>query len=96
MVAFICAVAMAFANIDLKPEISLDTVEAYDSAFVRIDDTWHPVEVDCEEGDAQCEVIFSDDPSLTPYPVYNTQNLNDPAKGSSTAKFIDGPVPSND
>jgi hypothetical protein len=94
MLAFICAVGVAFATVDLKPEPKMVMDDSYATMYVYTDG-WHTVEVDCELGDQECKVIFSQDPSRTPYQVYNSPNFGDLAEGDGIAKIIQGPPPSN-
>lgn len=95
MLAFICAIGVAFATVDLKPEPKLATDNSYATMFIRVNNAWHTVDVDCGEGTLNCKVIFLDDPSGTIYQVYNSQNLNDPAKGNGKLNQIPGSPPSN-
>lgn len=96
MLAFICAIGVAFATVNLKPEpkIAIDS-DSYATMYVRANNAWHSVEVECGVGTQDCKVIFTEDPSQTPYQVYNSQSLSDPAKGNGEIQFIEGPPPSN-
>ncbi len=92
MLAIIFAIGLTFAATNFKADPKNDN---YATMYVNIDDTWHEIEVDCETGTANCTVEFSEDPSLTPYQVYNSRSLSDAASGSAGVKQIQGPVPSN-
>lgn len=98
IVAIVFAIGMAFAttNFTLEPKGSPDVPNDLQATmFVRVNNNWHEVDVDCEDGDSLCQVTFSEDPEGNSYQVYNSQNINDPAFGSGSIKIIDGPVPSN-
>ncbi len=93
MMAMIFAIGLTFATVDPEPEIT--DIESYATMYVNVDGDWHEIEVDCETGNTECLVIFTEDPSGTPYQVYNSPSLNDEALGSEGIKPVDGPVPSN-
>lgn len=87
MIAMIFAIGMSFTTVDAVEE-------DYATKYVRIDNAWHTIDVTCGTGDDQCEVIFSQDPNATPYEVYNSPSLLNPALGNGQMKIIQGPVPS--
>lgn len=88
VMAMVFAIGMAFTNVDTA-------MDGYAEKYIRVDNTWRTVEVDCGTKTAECLVMFSEDPSATPHRVYNSRNLNDPALGTGVPTIIDGPVPSN-
>ncbi|MDL5513246.1 DUF6520 family protein [Arenibacter sp. M-2] len=89
MLAFIFAIALSFAFENATEEVD------YATKYVRVGSNWHAIEVDCGLGSSQCVVIFTEDTSETPYQVYNSQDLEDEALGSTDIKPIEGPAPSN-
>jgi len=95
MLAFICAIGVAFATVDMKPEPKVLADDSYATMYIRANNAWHEVEVDCGVGTEDCKAIFREDPLGTIYQVYNTQSLGDLAEGSGGIKQIDGPPPSN-
>ncbi len=95
MIAFLCAVGVAFATVDLKPEPKIASDTTYATMYIRANNNWHAVEVDCGEGLEDCQAFFTEDPSTTIYQVYNSKNLNDLAEGNGTLKPISGTPPSN-
>ena len=88
ILAMIFAVGMSFTTVN-------NSSEDYATKYVRAGNMWYHIDVECGQGLEDCEVIFTEDPTGTPYQVYNTQNLNDPAKGNGEYKLISGPAPSN-
>lgn len=96
MLILIGVVTMAFATVDLKPGPKMVTGDdSYATMYIRVNNAWHTIEVECGEGTSDCLVTFSEDPSSTIYQVYNSQSLADPAKGTGDVKVLDGPPPSN-
>lgn len=96
MLACIFAIGIAFGASGFQSKSDIWIKENQSSQFVRINNDWHPVTVDCQEGNEDCFVIYSEDPSATPYQVYNSRDLRDPAKGNGEIKLIEGQVPSGD
>lgn len=94
MMAMIFAIGLMFATVNPETEPNIPESDNYAAMYVNVNNTWHQIDVDCETGNRDCLVIFSDDPSGTPYQVYNSPSLNDKALGSRTIKKIEGPVPS--
>ena len=94
MLVLVCAIAMAFTSRDLKPEPKMVPDDSYATMYIYTD-SWHPIEVECGEGFQDCEVVFTSDPSGTRYQVYNTQDLQDLAKGNGDIKPIPGLPPTN-
>lgn len=88
VLALIFAVGMSFTTLS-------NSSENYATKYVHDGTMWHQIEVDCQTGTVDCKVIFSEDPTETPYPVYNSQSFNNPVKGSEGIKRIPGPAPSN-
>lgn len=95
MLAFICAIGVAFATVDLNPKSKLVTDASYATMYVFTNNAWHTIDVDCETGTSNCKVVFEDDPTGTPYQVYNSPNFSDRAEGSVELKIIPGAPPSN-
>lgn len=88
VLAMIFAVGMSFTTVNTS-------TEDYAIKYVNDGTSWHQIDVNCEQGINMCKVIFAEDPSKTPYQVYNTQNLEDPALGTARYKLVPGPAPSN-
>gem|GEM_PF-1985696 len=95
MLAFICAIGVAFATVDLNPEPKVVTDDSYATMYIRANNAWHAVEVECGDDQFDCKAFFTEDPSGTIYQVYNSQSLSDLAKGTGDLKPIEGPPPSN-
>ncbi len=62
MMAFICAIGMAFASANL--------VEDQSTGYIFKNDVWQPVTVDCGTGELTCEVKFSQNGQE--YPVFES------------------------
>lgn len=62
MMAFICAIGMAFASANLVKDQS--------TGYVFRNDAWQPVSVDCGVGDLNCEVKYSQNGQE--YPVFES------------------------
>ncbi|APS37443.1 DUF6520 family protein [Salegentibacter sp. T436] len=95
MLAIIFAIGLTFATVDPEPKPELSESDNYATMYVNIGNNWHEIEVECGNGDEECLVIFTEDPSGTPYQVYNSPNTNDEAFGTLNIKRVEGPVPSN-
>ncbi len=97
MMAMIFAIGLTFATVNPEPEPKpeIPENESYALMYVNIDGEWHEIEVDCEAGEANCRVVFTDAPSEGTFQVYNSQSLNDLAEGSTGVKETQTPFPSN-
>ncbi len=95
MMAIIFAIGLTFATVNPEPEPEMPESESYALMYVNIDGDWHEIEVDCETGTSDCLVIFTDAPSEGTFQVYNSQDLGDPAKGSTRVKETQTSFPSN-
>lgn len=70
MLAFIFAIGMSFAFVDATPE------DYYATGFIQLDGTWYQVDVDCDSGLDECQVILEGDESQIEYPVFDAPNGN--------------------
>ncbi|WP_339655863.1 DUF6520 family protein, partial [uncultured Salegentibacter sp.] len=95
MIAIIFAIGFSFATANTEPEPKMSETESYALMYVNIDGDWHEIEVNCEAGNSDCRAIFLDAPSEGTFQVYNSQDLSDPAKGSTGVKETQTPFPSN-
>lgn len=95
LMAMIFAVGLTFATVNSEPEPKISENENYALMYVNIDGAWHGIEVDCETGETNCRVIFTDAPTEGTFQVYNSQDLEDPAKGSTGVKETQTPFPNN-
>lgn len=70
MLAFICAIGVAFATVELTPE-----PEAPANDYVLIDGSWETIpEQDCSIGEKTCRVQFGEGGPI--YEVYDEKDLN--------------------
>ncbi|WP_231563257.1 DUF6520 family protein [Salegentibacter sp. Hel_I_6] len=77
MLAFICAIGMAFATTNLEPEIKVQNND-----YVLIDGSWEIIpEQNCEQGSNTCRVQFGQGGPI--YDVYDEMDLQT-KKNSST------------
>lgn len=77
MLAFICAIGMAFATVDLKPE---PVLQAQDYILLN-GNTWVSIpEQNCAEGQFTCRVQDGDN---GPYDVYDEMYDDEPKSSSS-------------
>lgn len=96
MMVMIFAVGLMFATVDSEPKLELSESDNYATMYVNIGNNWYPIEVDCGIGTNNCLAKFEEDPSPgTPYQVYNSEDLDDPAEGSVIIKQLEG-FPPND
>lgn len=97
MLAMIFAIGLTFATVDPEPKPEIPDNENYAIMYVHINGDWYDIEVDCKIGTSDCQVEFDEDPSPgTPYQVYNSEDLDDPAEGSAEIKELGGFPPTDD
>ncbi|MDT0677028.1 DUF6520 family protein [Autumnicola musiva] len=80
MMAFICAIGMAFT--------SADVVEDQSTGYIFRNDAWQPVTVDCGDGELNCEVKFSQNGQE--YPVFES-DLETMRTGGATEAILINP-----
>ncbi|SDR68399.1 hypothetical protein SAMN04487764_0237 [Gillisia sp. Hel1_33_143] len=79
MMAFIFAIGLAFANVDMKTEPVVETQD-----YVFINGSWEGIpEQNCAQGSATCRVQFGQGGPI--YDVYDEMNLST-LKNSNTTK----------
>lgn len=77
MLAFICAIGMASATVDLKPE---PNIQAQD--YVLIDGSWEAIpEQNCTAGEYTCQVQFGQGGPV--YEVYDEMDDEEPKASPS-------------
>ncbi|PKD19480.1 hypothetical protein APR41_16090 [Salegentibacter salinarum] len=97
MMAFIFAIGMAFATVNMEPEPEIPESDNYATMYVHINGEWYDIQVDCEIGTSDCIVEFDEDPTLgATYEVYNSDDFNDPAEGGGIIKSLEGFPPTDD
>lgn len=79
MLAFVFAIALSFATVNLSPE------RAYETGRVNGPNGWETIDVDCGEGQLDCKVKFS--PSGQEYQVYEADETT-PRTGSSSEPIL--------
>jgi hypothetical protein len=79
MMAFIFAIALSFATVNLSPE------SAYETGRVNGPNGWETIDVECGDGDELCKVKFS--PSGQSYQVYEADETT-PRTGSSSEPIL--------
>lgn len=72
MMAFICAIGMAFA--------SANVIEDQSTGYIFENNTWRTVQVDCGEGEIDCRVKLADDDTI--YQVFEA-DLTTPKEGNT-------------
>ncbi|MBZ9629143.1 DUF6520 family protein [Salegentibacter sp. LM13S] len=79
MMAFVFAIGMAFATVDLKPDLEMIEMEAQDYVLTP-DGVVAIAEINCGMGEINCEARLAEGEPA--YPVFDDQALKNRKKGS--------------